>query len=216
MHITEGVLAVTAQGRELLAAGWCATAVGTGVGLWRLDAERIPRAAVLAAAFFVISSIPLPLGITTEHLTLNGLMGLVLGWAAFPAVLVALVLQVMLFSLGGPTVLGLNTLIMALPAVVCSYAFGRLARSDRETAVFAAGFGAGMLAIVLSGLLNGAALSLAGQQFEWLGRLAALAHLPLAIVEAFVSGSVVVFLRKVRPELFGAAPLKIRYEVADG
>ena len=216
MHITEGILSVTTQGRELLAAGWFATAAGTGVGLWRLDAERIPRAAVLTAAFFVISSIPVPLGITTEHLTLNGLLGLVLGWAAFPAVLVGLVLQVMLFSLGGPTVLGLNTLIMALPAVVCYHVFGRLARSDHETAVFAAGFGAGLLAIVLSGLLNGASLYLAGQQFELLGRIAAIAHAPMALVEAFVTGSVVVFLRKVRPETLDAAPLKFRYEVADG
>ena len=50
-------------------------------------------------------------------------MGLVLGWAIFPTVLVGLILQVVFFSIAGPTVLGINTLIMALPGVICHYLF---------------------------------------------------------------------------------------------
>jgi cobalt/nickel transport system permease protein len=209
MHIYEGILAGTAHGREILAACWAASAAGTSIGLYRLDAQRIPQTAVLTSAFFVLSAIHVPLGPTAEHLTLNGLMGLVLGWGAFPAVLVALTLQAMFFSLGGPTVLGLNTLIMALPAVVCYYLFIPLVRARRESAVFAAGFMAGTMGIVLGGLMSGGSLFLAGKGFEWFGAAVAVAHLPVAVVEGLVTGSVVVLVRKVRPELLGAEPLAV-------
>ncbi len=103
MHIYEGILAATPAGREVLLAGAAAAAVGTAVGLWRLDYDRIPRTAVLSAAFFVASVIQVPLGPTSVHLLLGGLMGLVLGWSAFPAVLIALLLQAVFFSIGGLT-----------------------------------------------------------------------------------------------------------------
>ena len=91
MHIYEGVFAATPHGQLLLLAGAAATAAGTAIGLRKLDYQRMPQAAVLTAAFFVASLIHVPLGATSVHLVLNGLLGLVLGWAAFPAVLVALV-----------------------------------------------------------------------------------------------------------------------------
>ena len=51
--------------------------------------------------------------------------------------------------------------------------------------------------------LRGALLA-AGQQFEAFGYLFVIANLPLALVEGLVTGSVVVLLRKVRPELLQA------------
>jgi len=54
----------------------------TAVALRQLDYERIPQAAVLAAAFFVASLVSVPVGPSSVHLLLNGLMGLLLGWAA--------------------------------------------------------------------------------------------------------------------------------------
>ncbi len=204
MHIYEGILAATSEGRHVLAAGAVLAAGGTALGLWRLDYPRIPRAAVLSAAFFAISTIHVPIGPTSEHLLLTGLMGLVLGWVAFPAILVALVLQAVMFSFGGPTTLGVNTLIMAVPAVACHYLFRRAVRAPSETLVFAAGAAAGATAILLGGLLSAAALGAAGSQFQPFGLAMFLAHVPLAVVEGFVTGSVVVLLRKVRPELLGA------------
>lgn len=204
MHIAEAILSVTTHGREVLLAGAGLSAVGTAVGLYRMDYERVPQVAVLSSAFFVASLISVPLGPSSVHLLLGGLMGLVLGWAAFPAVLVALLLQAVLFSVGGLTALGVNTLIMALPAVVCHALFRRAVRNRSEVLVFAAGFAAAAVAIVLGALLAAGLLWTAGKQFELYGYLFAALHLPLVVLEGLVTGSVVVLLRKVRPELLDA------------
>lgn len=204
MHIYEGILAGTAHGREVLLAGAAISAAGTALGLFKLDYERVPRVAVLSSAFFVVSLIHVPLGPTSEHLVLCGLMGLILGWAAFPAILIALLLQAVFFSFGGLTTLGLNTTIMALPAVVCYYLFGRAVRSGNEAAVFAVGFAAGATAVLLGAALNAGSLTLAGKHFREIGMVVAALHVPLAGIEGLVTGSVVVLLRKVRPELLDA------------
>ena len=204
MHIYEGVLAGTLQGQSLLLAGAAAAAVGTAVGLRKLDYDRVPQVAVLSAAFFVASLIHVPLGPTSVHLVLSGLLGLVLGWAAFPAVLIALVLQAVFFSFGGPTTLGLNTLVMALPGVVCYYLFHSAVRNGSEPWVFAAGFAAGATAIILGASLTAAVLMLAGKQFEVCATMVLVGYLPLVLIEGFVTGSVVVLVRKVRPELLDA------------
>ena len=206
MHIYEGILSGTAHGNEILAAGAVFTAAGTAMGLYKLDYEQIPQVAVLSSAFFVVSLIHVPLGPTSEHLVLCGLMGLILGWSAFPAILTALLLQAVFFSFGGLTTLGLNTLIMALPAVVCYYLFGRAVRSRSETAVFMAGFLAGAIAVLLGAGISAGSLALAGREFRDFGKVVIVLHIPLAVIEGFVTGSVVVLLRKVRPELLGMTP----------
>lgn len=206
MHIYEGILTATPAGQGVLLAGTVAAVGGTIIGLRRLDEEQIPKAAVLGSAFFVASTIQVPLlGLgTSVHLVLGGLMGLVLGWAVFPTVLVGLILQTAFFSIGGPTVLGLNTLIMALPGVVCHYLFGWGVRSDRRPMVFASGLAAGATAIVLGALLSSSALLLAGERFTLLARGFLALHVPIALIEGLVTGSVVVLLRQVRPEVLRA------------
>lgn len=208
MHICEGILASTPHGQVVLAVSTVAAAAGTAIGLYRLDYERIPRVALLSAAFFACSLIHLPLGAATVHLTLIGLMGLILGWAAFPAVLVALALQAMFFPFfGGYTTLGLNTLIMATPAVVCHYLFRRAVRSDAEVVVFRIGFAAAAVGILLGASIGGIALLATGRAFDLFGYAFAIAHVPLAVLEGLVTGSVVVLLRKVCPELLEAPTL---------
>ena len=71
--------------------------------------------AILAAAFFVGSLIHVPIGPSSVHLILNGLLGMLLGWAAFPSIFVALMLQAILFQYGGITVLGVNTFKIIVP-----------------------------------------------------------------------------------------------------
>jgi cobalt/nickel transport system permease protein len=217
MHIEEAVLTVTPAGMGLLIGGAAVAAAGTALGLRRMDYQRVPQVAMLSAAFFVASLIHLPLGFTSVHLVLNGLVGLVLGWAAFPAVLIALLLQLLLFGFGGVTTLGLNTTVMALPAVAVHYLCNRPARAANEPLAFAAGFAAGAVGIVLGALALSGSMAAAGQQLERVAQIALVAHLPLAVVEGFVTAGAVVFLRKVRPELL-AAPLlgPPGLEVADG
>ena len=218
MHIGEGILTATRGGQGALLAGTVAAAAGTMIGLRRLHEDQIPKAAVLGSAFFVASAIQVPIGNgMSVHLVLSGLMGLVLGWAIFPTVLVGLTLQLVFFSIAGPTVLGINTLIMALPGVICHYLFRWSVCSDRRWVVFASGFGAGSIALFLGALLSSAAMVLAGRPFVVLAGLFLAAHLPVAVVEGMVTGSVVVLLRQVRPEVLRATALiPMAHEVGDG
>ena len=116
MHISEGVLSA-----PVLIGGGALTAVGTAIGLKRIDYDRIVPVAILTSAFFVASLIHVPIGPGSVHLVLNGLLGLVLGWACFPAILVALFLQAVFFQFGGFTVIGVNALNMAAAAVLAAY-----------------------------------------------------------------------------------------------
>ena len=208
MHIGEGILTATSSGQGVLLAGTVVAAAGTMIGLRRLDEEQIPKAAVLGSVFFVASAIQVPIGPgLTVHLVLSGLMGLVLGWAIFPTVLVGLVLQFVFFSIAGPTVLGINTLIMALPGLICHYLFRWTVCSSRQPVVFVSGFAAGSIALILGALLSSAVMLLAGQPFVLLAKGFLAAHVPVAVVEGLVTGSVVVLLRQVRPEVLRATTL---------
>lgn len=200
MHISEGVLSV-----NVIGVGAALTAVGVGLGLWKTDYDRIPMVAVLSSAFFVASLIPVPIGGTSAHLILNGLMGIVLGWAAFPAVLVALLLQAVLFGVGGLSTLGVNTANAALPAVLCYYLFGRVVRTSQGRIAFAFGFASGVTAIALTCALLSASLLLTGQGFATVVKLAVIAHVPIAVIEGLVTGAVVVFVRQVCPQLLGTS-----------
>jgi cobalt/nickel transport system permease protein len=209
MHIYEGVLSNSPEGIAVLAAGWAAAAVGTAVGLRKMDYERVPQVALLTSAFFVVSLVPVPLAGTSVHLVLIGLLGLILGWAAFPAVLVALLLQLMILGVGGgPTTLGINTLSMALPAVVCYYLLHRAVHARSEAATFLAGFAAGVIGVMLGATIVSVALLISAEEFTLVAASAWGAHLLIAPIEGLVTGASVVFLRKVRPELLDA-PLLI-------
>ncbi len=195
MHISEGVLS-----GPVLASGAALAAVGTAVGLKQLDYDRIPRAAILSAAFFVASLVHVPLGPSSVHLILNGIVGLLLGWAAFPAILVALVLQGVLFQFGGITTLGVNTLIMAAPAVICYYLFSPLL--FRKPALAAGGaFAGGFLSVLLGGAVAASALMFTEEGFFELASAVIIAHIPVMVIEGVVTAFCISFLKKVQPEL---------------
>jgi cobalt/nickel transport system permease protein len=208
MHIHDYVLSEPVLG--LLTAG---AAAGVACGLRRLDPERLPRVAVLSSAFFVAGLIHVPVPPTSVHLVLTGLMGMMLGWAAFPAVLVGLLLQAVMFGHGGLTTLGVNTFVMAAPAVAVHYLFARgtSVRTPRRT-VMLRGFGAGFLAVLLAGALASAALWASGMPGLAGGFLGA--HLALATVEGLVTAHALAFLHAVRPETLHA-PLTPAVEHAD-
>ncbi|MGW8193227.1 MAG: cobalt transporter CbiM [Desulforhopalus sp.] len=194
MHISEGVLSP-----PVLMAGGAITVVGSAIGLRKLDYDRIMTVSLLTATFFVASLIHVPVGPGNIHLVLGGLMGIILGWSCFPAILVALFLQTLFFNYGGLIVLGVNTTVMALPALVCFYLFRRLVDADgikRKVGAFAAGF----TAILLSSLLMALALASTDKGFVQAARLVVVAHVPLMIIEGFITMFTVSFLAKVQPE----------------
>jgi cobalt/nickel transport system permease protein len=195
LHISEGILS-----GPVLLSGAALAAVGTGIGLKSLDYDRIARAGILAASFFVASLIHVPIGPSSVHLLLNGIVGLLLGWGAVPALLVALLLQGVLFQFGGITTLGVNTVIMAAPAVIAYYLFGPWAR--RPDAIgMAAAFLVGFCSVLLSGVIAAAALMLTGEGFLEVAGLILAAHLPVMVIEGIVTLFCVMFLRKVQPSL---------------
>lgn len=198
MHISEGVL----SGPVLLGGAGLAVA-GTAIGLKKIDYDQIMSVAILSAAFFIASLIHVPIGPANGHLVLSGLLGVVLGWAAFPSILVALVLQAVLFQFGGLTVLGLNCFTMAAPAVLCFYVFRpMLARNNGSR--FVAAFSCGFLAMLLSTILTAGALALSGDEFREAAKVLFYAHLPIMAVEGVITGFAYSFLAKVKPEVLAA------------
>lgn len=195
MHISEGVLS-----GPVLISGIVLAAAGTAIGLRKLDYDRIPRAAILSASFFVASLIHVPIGPSSVHLILNGIVGIILGWGAFPVILVALALQAVFFQFGGITTLGANTVIMALPAVFCYYLFGTLVGKGVRIALPAA-FLCGFLSVFLAGILVGLALTFTEENFLKASYLVVMAHLPVMIIEGIITAFCVAFLKKVQPEM---------------
>ncbi|MEI6560111.1 MAG: cobalt transporter CbiM, partial [Rhodospirillaceae bacterium] len=143
-HIPDGVLSP-----PVLAAGAVVALAGCARGLKALEHERIPQVAMLSAVAFVASLVHFPVGPSSVHLILNGLIGMVLGWAAFPAILVALLLQAVLFGFGGLVALGVNATAMAVPALICRALFLAVARRGRQRLSVAAAGLAGGLGVLL-------------------------------------------------------------------
>ena len=197
MHISEGVLSPS-----VLMAGAGLTVAGVAIGLRKLENEEIPSIGILSAAFFVASLIHVPAGPASVHLVLNGLLGLILGWLAFPAILVALALQGLLFQFGGLTTLGVNTLNMALPAVACYYLFGWAVRPRAKMSVFTvAAFACGACAVLVSGVMVGFSLYFTGEAFLPAAKLVIAAHFPVMLIEGGLTVACALFLRRVKPEL---------------
>lgn len=195
MHISEGILS-----GPVLASGMAIAAAGTAVGLKHLDYDRIPQAAILSAAFFVASLVHVPIGPSSIHLILNGIVGLLLGWGAFPAILVALVLQGILFQFGGITTLGVNTVIMALPAVICYLLLARFINGKQRVA-FAAAFACGFLSVFLGGIVVALSLMFTEEGFFEIASAVVAAHLPVMVIEGLITAFTVSFLKKVQPEM---------------
>ncbi len=158
----------------------------------------------MSAAIFAASVVVrLPLGPSAVHPVLNGLAGLVLGWAAVPAFLVSLFLQALLFQFGGITTLGINTVTMGFPAVLVYAVFGRGLRSAGPgRSAFLLGFGAGMTAVVVSFLIWAGVLVLCGKQLTVIAGLALGPHVAIAVIEGLFTGFITSFLARVYPAAF--------------
>lgn len=196
MHISEGVLSA-----PVLVTGLALGAAGVVVGVKKMDYEKLPEVAVFSSVFFVASLIHVPIGLSSAHLILSGVCGLLLGWMTFPAILVGLTLQALLFQYGGVTVLGTNTFIMALPAVLLGLGCGKFVRSGGTAVRWGAEFVCGAGAVLLSGLLVGLALVVSDRAFDWAAFAVIAAHIPVTIVEGLLTIFIVEFLKKVRPEM---------------
>lgn len=205
MHISDGVLSA-----PTLIIGGLAALAGVGYGLRKLEPEKMMSVAILTAAFFVITLIHLPGDL---HLVLNGLLGVMLGWAALPAVAVALLLQSILFQFGGLTSLGVNICIAGYPAVLCGMIFrrflqGRGQSQNRNQAQsqgrwhYLAAFACGTSAIVLSALTASLFLISSGPLFWGTATALVLAHIPVMLIEGAVTVFIYSRIIGIAPQLF--------------
>ena len=160
MHIAEGVLSA-----PVLITGAVVAAAGVAYGLKKIQANHFMLAGLLGAAFFVASLIHVPIGFSSAHLILNGFLGVVLGWAAFPVIFVALLLQAVLFQFGGFTVLGVNTATMGLGALAAYGIFYAIAGKSANKRLKLAGFCGGFSAVLISGILTALALAFTNEGF---------------------------------------------------
>ncbi len=198
MHISEGVLAT-----PVLVSGGALTAIGTAIGLRKLDYDQMAKVGILSSAFFMASLIHVNIGPSSVHLLLNGILGLLLGWAAFPAVLVGLFLQAIFFQFGGITVLGVNTLNVAGSAVLCGALFTMVIQRWPRL-LGPAAFVMGGLSVVLTAFLVAVSLVFSEESFWEAAALIVTAHLPVMVIEGIVTGFCVLFLAKVQPEAIPA------------
>lgn len=176
----------------------------------REDPRRdIPKAALLTAAFFVASLIHVPIPPASVHLVLNGLLGALLGWFAFPAILIGLFFQAVMFGHGGLTTLGLNGVILGMPALAAFGLFRLRAwvgpPTARKTTVFAfvAGASGILLSVVLFSLILftniPAHLGAVAEKRAILALLAA--HVPLMLLEGMMTAMLAAFFLRVRPDI---------------
>ena len=219
MHIPDGILPAA-----VCVGGYATAGAATWYSLRKIGQEEnpqqgIPKASLLTAAFFVASWIHIPVPPTSVHLVLNGLLGAVLGYYAFPAILIGLFFQAVMFQHGGLTTLGVNAVVMGLPALLSYHIFRlrhvfaprspQLWGSRGESRVWSGVFGflAGAGGLGISVLFSLALLvtTIPAHLHVEAERASiyalSLAHVPLMALEGVFTALVVLFLQRVKPEL---------------
>ncbi len=211
MHLAEGILPLD------WAAAWTLLAipfVAVGLHLFgrraRSHSIHKPLVAMVAAAVFVVSCMPVPVPTagTCSHPCGTGLAAIVIGpWMTILVTVVALLLQASFLAHGGFTTLGANVLSMGVIGGFAGYAAFRLAR-ELGVPLWAAAFAAGVLSDWATYAMTSFEIAAAFHGARSLGAMfAAVAlafvptQLPLAILEGFLSAGAVTFLARRRPDL---------------
>ena len=203
MHMSDGVLSL-----PVIVFGWVLTILFLAFSLRRVSrisaddaAAQIPKIAVMTAAFFVASLIEIPVGPTSVHLVLAGLLGVILGPYAFAAVFVALFMQAAFFHFGGLSSLGANALNMGLCAFFAAYLYRAL--SKKLDKALSAGLSAA-LSVLLGASIVFVFLMVSSGTFLHYAKLELIAHAVLAVAEGVITAAAVTFILKVKPSLLPA------------
>ena len=199
MHISDGVLPTS-----VAVGSYAVTIALTAWSIRKTRGDELPKVAVVTSSFFVASLIHVPLGPTSVHLLIPGLVGILLGNSAFVSIALGLLLQSLLFQFGGITAWGANSLMMGLPALSAGWIFelikGRTLFRNVLAGAICGGFG-----VMLAGVILALLLFTSGEDFLGVAKIALIAHLPVIVIEAVISAFTVSFLYKVKPELLKTA-----------
>lgn len=191
MHISEGVLKP-----EILIPAAALAGVWVVYLVYKLNLKEIPKVACMSALFFVASFIHIPLGPTSIHLMLGGLIGAFLGVNAMIAIFVGLLLQALLFGYGGLSVLGVNLLMIGAPAVLGGY-FLKLSFIKFRALNW---FLVGAIPLFVSSCLLSLILAINGAQFFAVATLAFVSNIALVGIEGLISLFAIGFIYKVNKE----------------
>jgi cobalt/nickel transport system permease protein len=211
MHLADGVLPL----------GWAAffgalalPFVAVALGLLRRRGESDPRLkpllAMVAAAVFLLSAMPVPVPFvgTCSHPCGTGLAAILVGpWMTVLVALVALLLQALFLGHGGFTTLGADLLSMGIVGGFAGYlSFSLLRRCGAPLA--AAAFAGGLLSDWCTYAVTAAELAVAVHGSSPVSRVfagVALAfvptQLPLGLLEAALTAGAVAFVARRRPDL---------------
>lgn len=196
MHISEGILHA-----PVWVAGYAGAVAIAAATMRNMDMEEVPKIAVITSVFFVASLIKVPIGPASVHLILNGLVAIVLGWRAFPAIMLGIILQAIIFGHGGVTVIGVNTIMLGGGALIAYLVWQMRHHFHFAKREFVFGALAGAVGTISSGIVLALALLSTGEAFFAVAGMILLAHIPIMLIEAAVVGACAEFLYKVKPEV---------------
>lgn len=198
MHISEGILKP-----EILIVGVVASSILTLYAFKTLQHKEIPKTAVLSALFFLASFIHIPIGPTSIHLVLGGIVGALLGMRAFIAIFIALFLQGMLFGYGGITTLGINLFNLATPTLLAYFMLKIPQNSTKKRYII--WFLVGFIPLSVSAIFLSITLAFNGEAFMSAAKIALIAHFPLMIIEGIITLMALKFIEKVAPAILEEA-----------
>ncbi len=194
MHLPDGIVKP-----ELFIGGYIISAGLSYISLKKINQEDIPKTAIMTASFFVTSLINIPIGGVSIHLSLNGLMGIVLGQLSIISIVIGLFLQSIMFQHGGVTMIGLTSLSLGLPAFIVHLIFKRLKGSSLYLSIWAGILSA--LAIMMTTIITIFILVYTGEKVQYLLRSLVIAYIPVAVIEGIVTFFLVRFLLFVKPDM---------------
>jgi len=214
MHISEGIIT------GLPAVGYTVVAIGlTAVGVKKMKdfiaehPEKKPLLAMAGAFIFLLSLIPIPAFTgTCSHPAGSPLAAILLGpWIGLALTAMSLFLQAAFFAHGGFSTWGANVITLGVGGAFCGWLAFKAARQAGLSLVISAGLG-GLIGDLMTYATAGFSLSLVmafgpNPQLSFSQYLVAIyaAYLPtqgpIAIGEMFLTGLLVGYIYKQRPEI---------------
>jgi cobalt/nickel transport system permease protein len=195
MHLADGVLNL-----PTIAVTGGAAIGALAYGCYKINEEEIPRISLLTGTFFAVSLISIPIGPSSVHPILCGLIGILLGKRAPIVFFAGLLLQAIIFQHGGLTTLGANVIMLTVPAWISSCIFQRF----KAVSIFVRGATAGAVSVGGALMMLIFILSLSSSMFAQgkfsVINLLILAHIPLVIIEAAVTGFAVNLIYRSKPQ----------------
>jgi cobalt/nickel transport system permease protein len=209
MHIPDGFLAVVTS-----VALWVISIAVVAYALLRVSRDigerQVPLMGVVAAAIFAGQMLNFTVaGGTSGHLMGAAIATILLGpWAAILVMTSVVSIQALIFQDGGLLVLGANIFNMAIIGVAVSYAvytaIRRLA-GERRWGIFAGGFLAAWLSIVVAALAVALELAISGTSpanlaIPAMGGI----HALIGVGEGLITVGALAFIYATRPDLLQA------------